>query len=483
MSTKAPVQSRLAFIDALRGIAVVLMVQLHTSHGWLHLSARSGAGWQAAQFLGGLAAPMFVTLAGVSLGLRWANDARHARKPRLRGEIARALQLIVLGYLLRLQMWFIDAGGYANRSAYLGQALLLAAYATLYVTLGRQRPSAAPADAARRAREATAPPLPPELSAPGAGAPGGGARQGARSPWHPQAGATAKAALLRLFDPRVPWSAPRWISALAAAGVLFALGLAQVALHAPERLTGVLRVDILQCIGGSLALVALAAGLLRERFARAAPYCALACAAAFLASWTRSWVPGPVPVPLAAYLGQWPAAAGKSVIGLFPLFPWMAYAAAGVALGLSWGRLAEARLELRVWQLAVVALAVALTIKESNPALYELLQSAPYLTQPLRVANRLAWVIAFAGLSAALCRWSRELVAPLETLGRASLLVYWLHLPFAFGVAASSISKSLDLRAWAAGSLILIVAMWCAAALRIRLEQAGPRIAARAAAP
>jgi uncharacterized membrane protein len=466
VSTKALVQSRLAFIDALRGIAVVLMVQLHTSHGWVHLTARSGAVWQTAQFLGGLAAPMFLTLAGVSLGLRWASDARHARRPRFGDAIARALQLLALGYLLRLQMWFVDAGGYANRGAYLGQTLLLAAYAAFYFTLGRRR-QVGPRDdhAAHRAHQAHQAHQAHDVP-------------GARGRW-----AGVQAALLRLTDLHAPWTTAQWFAALAAASVLFALGLAQVAQHAPERLTGVLRVDILQCIGGSLALVSLAGGLLQGRFARLLPYCLLACAAAFVASWTRSWVPGPLPEPLAAYLGQWPAAPGKSVIGLFPLFPWVAYAAAGVALGLAWGRLAEARLERRVWQLAAVALAVALAIKESNPALYELLQSAPFLTQPLRVANRLAWVIAFAGLSVALCRWLRELAAPLETLGRASLLVYWLHLPFAFGVAASSISKSLDLRAWALGSLILIVAMWCAAALRIRLEHTGPRIVARAAAP
>ena len=125
MSTKAQATSRLAFIDVLRGVGVVLMIQLHTSHGWIRPDLRTGGLWQATQFWGGLAAPIFLTLAGVSFGLRMAHAHARGQEPHYGQELRRALQLIVLGYLLRLQMWFIDAGGFARPSTYLAQALLL----------------------------------------------------------------------------------------------------------------------------------------------------------------------------------------------------------------------------------------------------------------------------------------------------------------------------------------------------------------------
>jgi uncharacterized membrane protein len=401
VSTKAQATSRLTFIDLLRGVGVLLMVQLHTSHGWLHPDARTGFAWFACQFLGGLAAPIFLTLAGVSAGLRWGADAARERAPRYGDDLRRALQLIVLGYLLRLQMWFIDAGGYSHGAAWLAQLLLLTAYALALFTLGRRS-----------------------------------------------------------------WLPLRTASALLLALGLFALGLVQVAQRAPERLVGLLRVDVLQCIGGSLVLVIAAAAAFRDRFARASGYLLLAVAAAALTVWTRSWVPGPLPPPIAAYLGQWVPANGRSVVGLFPLFPWVAYALAGAAIGLTWARAPEDQRERLVLRWSLFALVAALATTESAPHVYETFRAQPWLVQPVRVANRLAWVLAWAGPCVLLARHAGELSTPIVTLGRASLLVYWVHLQFAFGAASSRISKSLTMPAWACGTLLLLAAMWLLAWVR-----------------
>ncbi|MET0386443.1 MAG: heparan-alpha-glucosaminide N-acetyltransferase domain-containing protein, partial [Polyangiales bacterium] len=71
MSIQAPESKRLLFIDTLRGLAVLFMVQLHTSHGWLRPELRAGVLWSVTQFFGGLAAPVFLALAGTSLGVQW----------------------------------------------------------------------------------------------------------------------------------------------------------------------------------------------------------------------------------------------------------------------------------------------------------------------------------------------------------------------------------------------------------------------------
>jgi hypothetical protein len=61
----------------------------------------------------------------------------------------------------------------------------------------------------------------------------------------------------------------------------------------------------------------------------------------------------------------------------------------------------------------------------------------------------------------------REVPSVLVILGRASLLVYWVHLEFAFGAAARPFSRRLDLFGWALGSAILLCAMWFMAYVRV----------------
>jgi uncharacterized membrane protein len=404
VSTKAQAASRLSFIDVLRGVGVVLMIQLHTSHGWVRPELRSGGLWSATQFWGGLAAPIFLMLAGVSLGLRMARAHARGQLPDYGQELRRALQLIVLGYLLRLQMWFIDAGGFARPDAYLAQACLLAAYGVAYFALAQSRVHS---------------------------------------------------------------------TALAAFGVaagLFGLGLFQVSRHAPDRMTGLLRVDVLQCIGASLVIVIGVAAAHRRGFRVRRYYAIAAVIAAFIAAWTRTWVPGPLPPAIAGYLGQWPAEPGKSVVGLFPLFPWCAYAFAGTAYGLAWARTPSERLTRNLLWLALGALCVALATRESTNLMHQLLERAAWLTQPVRVAQRVAWVLVLGGVCAAARAWIPIVVAPIETIGRASLLLYWVHLEFAFGAASSSFTRSLSYTPWAIGTLALVLAMWLVAQIRVGLR-------------
>jgi fucose 4-O-acetylase-like acetyltransferase len=120
--------------------------------------------------------------------------------------------------------------------------------------------------------------------------------------------------------------------------------------------------------------------------------------------------------------------------------------------------------------LALGALCVALATRESTVAVHALLERAAWLTQPVRVAQRVAWVLALAGVCAAARAWIPIVVAPIETIGRASLLLYWLHLEFAFGAASSAFSRSLDYKAWAIGTLGLVLAMWLVAQIRVGLR-------------
>lgn len=406
MSTKAPVPTRLDFVDALRGLAVVFMIPLHTSHGWVEPALRRGNSWAAIQFFGGLAAPLFLTLSGVSLGLRWASAAQEDSRRRHVHDLSRALQIVVLGYAMRLQMWIVDGGGYARPEAYLAEVLLLVGYGLAYVSLEK-----------------------------------------------------------------LPRARRRAAVGFGVALPLIAIGLVRVSYVAPARLAGLLRVDVLQCIGGSLAIIVAIAAACSARgkdFTRPAFYVGCAVCVAFTTSWTRTWVPGVLPEGIAAYLGQWPPPPGRSVMGLFPLFPWLAYALIGTALGLVWSRaLATKTLELRVVVLAALGACLALASSEALPHVFLAQPYVPWLTQPLRVAYRVGLFLVLALFALGITRVRSPLRAALDTLGRASLLVYWVHLQFAFGAASSPLSKRLGYLGWALGSLALVLAMVLVAHVRI----------------
>ncbi len=407
-------RTRLDFVDVLRGIAVVFMIPLHTSHGWVAPALRSGNAWAAIQFFGGLAAPLFLSLSGVSLGLRWGARAEKQALPRHRDDLARALQLVVLGYGLRLQMWIIDGSGYAKPYAYVGELLLLGGYGLAYFSL-----------------------------------------------------------------PKLARAEPRARLLLAAASAMVAGGLVHVDFAASSRLYGLLRVDVLQCIGGSLAIITVIGALRGARFARPGLYVGLGVATAFATAWTRSWVPGPLPSGMAAYLGQWEPTDGRSVLALFPLFPWLAYALIGTALGLRWQRDArEQQLPLTLIACTALGACLSLSSSEALPHIWAVLHYVPWLVQPVRVMYRIGLVLVLTGLAFGIARLAPRspLRAALDTLGRASLLVYWVHLEFAFGAAAASFKKTLDYTHWALGSLSLLLAMVVLAQLRVTLPAVWSRV-------
>lgn len=93
---------RLKSIDALRGIAVLLMIQQHVLY-WLSADIADNATVLALGALGGLAAPVFITLSGVGVSLSAKRHFRSGHLMPLRG-----LVIIAFGYLLNFLTphWF-----------------------------------------------------------------------------------------------------------------------------------------------------------------------------------------------------------------------------------------------------------------------------------------------------------------------------------------------------------------------------------------
>jgi uncharacterized membrane protein len=96
-------KNRLNSIDALRGVALLLMIIDHAFDWWLAEAYRAGQAEAVSTFLGTLAAPIFVTLVGVSLAIS-------VERQRGRGTPAQQ----ILYYNLRRGLFFIGMGYVVN---------------------------------------------------------------------------------------------------------------------------------------------------------------------------------------------------------------------------------------------------------------------------------------------------------------------------------------------------------------------------------
>jgi uncharacterized membrane protein len=107
----APVTRR-GYLDWLRGVAVLIMIEAHTLDAWTQMADRGRPLYAWAIVLGGFGAPIFLFLAGIALAL--AAGAR-MRGGRTEAEVAalalkRGWQVFGLAFLFRLQSWLISGG-------------------------------------------------------------------------------------------------------------------------------------------------------------------------------------------------------------------------------------------------------------------------------------------------------------------------------------------------------------------------------------
>src|SRR6202158_331401 len=102
-------QSRLAYIDWMRGLACVLMFQTHCYDSWLGGDARKSTFFMWSQLGGTLPAPLFLFLAGISFALV-TDKLRQKDVPATqiaRTTIRRGAEILCLGLLFRLQEYTI----------------------------------------------------------------------------------------------------------------------------------------------------------------------------------------------------------------------------------------------------------------------------------------------------------------------------------------------------------------------------------------
>ncbi len=105
--------TRREYLDWLRGVAVLIMIEAHTLDSWTRAADRTRSDYGWALVLGGFGAPVFLFLAGIALALAAGSRLRRGLD---QAEVAararrRAWQIFGLAFLFRLQSWLISGGG------------------------------------------------------------------------------------------------------------------------------------------------------------------------------------------------------------------------------------------------------------------------------------------------------------------------------------------------------------------------------------
>jgi uncharacterized membrane protein len=104
--------NRREYLDWLRGVAVLIMIEAHTLDAWTRLDDRGHSAYAWAMILGGFGAPVFLFLAGIALALASGSRLRKGRSAAEAAALARrrGWQILGLAFLFRLQSWIISGG-------------------------------------------------------------------------------------------------------------------------------------------------------------------------------------------------------------------------------------------------------------------------------------------------------------------------------------------------------------------------------------
>ena len=369
-----PANSRLAWIDWMRGLACVLMFQTHCYDAWLGGDARNSGFLQTSQLLGTLPAPLFLFLAGISFALVTDKLIRKNLSPAeiTRAMLRRGAEIFVFGLLFRLQE-FLIAWGWA------------------------------------------------------------------------------------------PWS-------------------------------DLLRVDVLNIIGLSMMLMALSCGITlafwrephapqisdkergfsRSRLALLSISIALAALIALLTpplytTWRPTWLPW----WLESYIDGCHNL-GSPQSFLFPLFPWGAFAFAGLAAGfILFSDRARNRAAQTLALFAAIGAMAILAARQFDHSSFHLYSTYDYWhTSPNFLMMRIGLLLVIAFLTYAWCRWGLATrgFSPLIQLGQTSLLVYWAHIEFVYGRFSLLPKRAETIPTATRGLLEIFLFMLLLSLLRTRID-------------
>lgn len=353
-------QSRLAYIDWMRGLACVLMFQTHCYDSWLNSSVRNSKFFVWSQLLGSLPAPLFLFLSGISVTLVVSKLLKKSLPAEKIAKIVikRGAEILALGLLFRLQE-FLIAWGWA------------------------------------------------------------------------------------------PWS-------------------------------DLLRVDVLNVIGVAIMLMGVICWLVLSINGNATSaklsISALAATATISFLTPLLWTthrPNWLPWPLESYING-VHNLGKPQAWLFPIFPWVGFAFAGLAIGFilqsDWARKHEASI-FGIGAAVGIALIYLTQFIVARP--WKIYGAFDYWhTSPEFFFLRAGVLLIILSAAYAWCRWGAGQwgFSPLVQLGQTSLLVYWVHIEFVYGRVSILPKRAVDIRTASLGLAVIFLSMLLLSVIRTRLK-------------
>jgi uncharacterized membrane protein len=247
--------------------------------------------------------------------------------------------------------------------------------------------------------------------------------------------------------------------------------------------TDLLRVDILNTIGFSMVLMGLACRLVRTRTASVMLAATVATGIALLTPllWT-TWRPRWLPWYLESYINgvhtydvpqPW----------LFPIFPWTAFAFAGLAVGfVLFSDWAAKNLTRAVALFGVIGAALYFVSSWLDALPFHLYQVYDYWhTSPNFFAARVGILLMILLLTYSWCLWGlgQKGFSPLIQIGQTSLLVYWVHIEFVYGRFSILPKRAQTIPMATLGLLTIFVAMVLLSLARTKWKGRGAEIFAK----
>src|SRR5689334_8102068 len=106
---ETPKKSRLLYLDWLRGLAVLLMIQVHVLDSFLREDLRTSTVYQFSQFVGGWAAPLFLFMAGMSLTLVFDRLRQKGASPSelMKKALTRGGWILGLAFAFRFEQFLV----------------------------------------------------------------------------------------------------------------------------------------------------------------------------------------------------------------------------------------------------------------------------------------------------------------------------------------------------------------------------------------
>lgn len=251
--------------------------------------------------------------------------------------------------------------------------------------------------------------------------------------------------------------------------------------------TDLLRVDILNMIGLSMVLMGLVCRLVavggdntRVRGVNivVAAFVALSVAILTPPLWT-TWRPRWLPWYLESYIN------GVHIFRepqpwLFPMFPWVAFAFAGLAAGLAlltgWGRRHEAGAVTLASAGGIAVAGLAAWLDAQARQIYAVYDF--WHTSPNFFLIRLGILLTTVFGSYVWCRWGAGQwgFSPIAQMGQTSLLVYWVHIEFVYGRFSILPKRAMTIRGATLGLLAIFLAMLLLSVARTRMKGRGAEV-------